>query len=58
MLSFKDVNGDNIPFENKNQLSLEEQRDVLSNEITAYLVNYNDHIFEVDETTYVALSNL
>lgn len=58
MMSFKDVNGENIPFENKNQLSLEEQRDVVSNEITAYLVDYNDHIFEVDETTYEALSNL
>lgn len=57
-LSFKDVNGNNIPFENKNELYLEEQTDVVSGEITAYLVTYNDNTFEVNEETYTALSNL
>lgn len=56
--SFKDVNGENIHFENKNELFLEEQNDVVTGEITAYLVTYNDHIFEVNEETYNALSNL
>ena len=56
--SFKDVNGKNIPFESKNELSLDLQRDVVTNEITAYLVYYNDHTIEVDEDTYNALDNL
>lgn len=57
-LSFKDINGNDIPFESKYDLSLDLQRDVVTKEITAYLVNYNDHIIEVDEDTYNALDNL
>ena len=55
MMSFRDVNGNNIPFENKHELCLDEQRDVVSGEITAYLVIYNDQTYEVDEETYQAL---
>ena len=58
MLSFKDVNGDNIRFEDKSELSLEEQRDVVTDEITAYLVIYNDYTYEVAKKTYEALLNL
>lgn len=57
-LSFKDINGNNIPFDNKNELSLDEQKDVVTGEITAYLVYYNDYTYEVDKTTYNALENL
>lgn len=57
-LSFKDVNGNNIPFESKQDLNLEEQTDVVSGEITAYLVIYNDNTFEVSAETYTALSKL
>lgn len=56
-LSFKDVNGNNIPFDNKNELSLDEQKDVVTGEITAYLVEYNDNTYEVDKQTYEALEN-
>lgn len=57
-LSFKDINGNNIPFGNKNELSLDEQKDVVTGEITAYLVEYNDNIYEVNKQTYNALENL
>jgi len=56
--SFKDINGENIRFDNKNELYLEEQTDVVSGEVTAYLVKYNDYVYEVNEKTYNALSNL
>lgn len=58
MKSFKDVDGNNIPFENKRDLYLEEQRDVVSNEITAYLVECNGYRYEVDRKTYEVLSDL
>lgn len=56
--SFKDINGNDIPFESKYDLSLDLQRDVVTKEITAYLVYYNDHTIEVNEETYNALENL
>lgn len=54
-LSFKDVQGNNIPFNNRDTISLDEQTDVATGEITAYLVEYNDGVYEVDEQTYEAL---
>ncbi len=56
--SFRDLNGKDIRFEDKNELYLEEQNDVVTGEITAYLVNYNDLVYEVNKKTYEALSNL
>lgn len=58
MRSFKDINGNNIPFESKHDLSLDVQTDVVSNEVTAYLVEYNDSIYEVSQEVYDALENL
>ena len=58
MYSFKDVNGNVIPFECKQDLSLELQKDVVSDEITAYLVVYNDHYYEVEKQTYEAIDNM
>lgn len=57
-LSFKDINGNNIPFDNRCELSLDKRKDVVTNEITAYLVYYNDYTYEVDKATYDALKNL
>lgn len=57
-LSFKDIKGNNIPFGNKNELSLDEQKDVVTGEITAYLVECNDSVYEVNKQTYDALENL
>lgn len=57
-LSFKNVDGENIHFDNRNELYLEEQNDVVTGEITAYLVTYNEHVYEVTEETYNALSDL
>lgn len=58
MKSFKDINGNNIAFENKHELSLELQTDVVTNETTAYLVNYNDGVYNVDQEVYEALDKL
>ena len=57
-LSFKDIKGNNIPFDNRCELSLDKRKDVVTNEITAYLVYYNDYTYEVDKATYDALKNL
>ena len=51
-LSFKDVNGNNIPFDNKNKLSLDKQKDVVTGEITAYLVEYNDNTYDCRYLSY------
>lgn len=55
MYSFKTTDGENVPFEAIHDISLDEQTDVETEEITAYLVNYNDHIYEISESTYNAL---
>lgn len=57
MNSFKDINGNDIPFEDLRELDLETQTDIVTDEVTAYLVNYNDHIIEVTEETYNAIKN-
>ena len=56
--SFRTLNGEDIYFENIRELSLDEIRDVATNEVTGYLVTYNDQKFRVNEETYNALSNL
>lgn len=57
MQSFKDIMGENIAFESFKELALDEQRDVVTNKITAYLVEYNDSIYSVDKDTYDALAS-
>lgn len=56
--SFKDIRGKDIPFDNKNELDLELQRDIVSNDVTAYLVHYNDNTYEVEEDVYKAIEKL
>ena len=58
MNSFKTVAGQDISFESANELKLELQTDVSTNEITAYLVEYNDVLYQVSEKTYNAVKNL
>lgn len=58
MNSFKTVGGENIPFDSVTDLKLELQKDVASNEITAYLVEYEDNIYQISETTYDAIVKL
>lgn len=55
MQSFRDINGENIPFEDLNQLNLEEQTDIETGDITAYLVYIEDSIYEVSKKTYEAI---
>ncbi len=52
MRSFKDVNGNNIPFECLNELKLDPQTDIETNEVTAYLVWLEDTAYEVTKKTY------
>ena len=54
----KDIHGENIPFEDKNQLDVELQRDIISDEITAFLVYCNDRPYEVNEQVYNAVAEL
>ena len=58
MNSFKTVAGQDISFESANELKLELQTDVSTNEITAQLVEYNDVLYQVSEKTYNAVKNL
>lgn len=58
MHSFTDVTGTVVPFEDRNELTLDLQRDVVTGNVTAYLVHYNDHIFTVDQVTYSALESM
>lgn len=58
MYSFKDVRGNIIPFENKTQLHLELQTDIVSGEVTAYLVQLEDDIYQVDKKTYDAIDEM
>lgn len=58
MHSFRDINGENIRFEEKSDLDLRLQEDVVTGDITGYLVLYNDHIYEVDKKVYNALKNM
>ncbi len=56
--SFRDINGNDIAFESKYDLKLDLQRDVVTKQVTAYVVYYNDNTFYVNEETYKALDNL
>lgn len=57
MYSFRDINDNNIPFGDLQELDLETQTDIVTDEVTAYLVNYNDQRIEVTEETYNAIKN-
>lgn len=57
MYSFKDTNNNNIAFESFKDLVLSEQRDIVTNNITAYLVEYGDDIYSVSKETYDALAS-
>lgn len=56
--SFRDVDGNNISFENAYELELSKQTDVVTGEITAYLVENNGHLYEVSQQTFEALEAL
>ena len=58
MYSFKDIDGNNISFENKNDLELELQTDIISKEITAYLVYCNGRGYQVVKSVYEALDEM
>lgn len=58
MYSFYDINGAVIPFENRTELSLQLQKDVVSGKVTAYLVECDDRIYQVDKKTYDVLENM
>lgn len=53
--SFRDIDGNNIPFENLNELNLDEQTDIETGDITAYLVRIEDSTYEVSKKTYKAI---
>lgn len=57
MYTFKDIKNNKIPFENIRDLQLSTTTDIVTDEVSAYLVEYNDGIYEVDETTYEAIKN-
>ena len=58
MHSFYDVHGNVISFENRAQLHLELQKDIVSGKITAYLVECDDTIYQVDKRTYDVLDEM
>ena len=58
MYSFRDINGNDIPFESKRDLELELQKDIETDEITAYLVLCNEHAYEVTQKTYEVIENM
>ena len=58
MHSFTDINGTVIPFEIKHELELEEQQDIVSGKITAYLVRKDEMIYTVDQKTYEAIERM
>lgn len=57
MYSFRDINGTDITFEDLQELVLKTQTDIVTDEVTAYLVIYNDHVYKVTEETYNAIKN-
>ena len=58
MNSFKTVAGQDISFESANELKLELQTDVSTKEVTAYLIEYNDNLYQVSKKTYNAVKDL
>lgn len=58
MYSFTDVEGKIVPFESRAQLSLELQRDIVSGNITAYLVECEGYMYQIDEETYNAIDEM
>lgn len=55
---FKTVAGQDVSFESANELKLELQTDVSTKEVTAYLIEYNDNLYQVSEKTYNAVKDL
>lgn len=58
MNSFKTVAGQDVSFESANELKLELQTDVSTKEVTAYLIEYNDNLYQVSKKTYNAVKDL
>lgn len=58
MRSFKDINGEDIAFEDLSELIPDLQKDIETGEVTAYLVEYNGHIIEVSESTYEKIQEM
>ncbi len=58
MNSFKDIDGKDVSFESKSDLELELQRDIISKEITAYLVCCNGCWYKVTKTVFEALDEM
>jgi len=56
--SFKDIDGNDISFESKHELALDEQTDIVTGDVTAYLVEKDDIMYQVDKRTYDAIKNL
>lgn len=58
MYSFRDMQGNDIPFSDRTQLHLELQTDIVSGQVTAYLVECEENIYQVDEKTYKAIEEM
>ena len=52
MRSFKNIDGDNIQFEDIQDLSPDASEDIETGKITAWYVYIGDHAYEVSESTY------
>ncbi|NBH15354.1 hypothetical protein D3Z36_14495 [Lachnospiraceae bacterium] len=57
MKSFKDIDGNNVSFENINELVLDLQTDIVTDDVTAYLVCVEDRTYEVSKKTYQAIES-
>ena len=58
LLSFKNGYEANIPFNSADELSFDTRRDVVTGEVTEYLVYCDGMEQEVDKATYEALVKL
>lgn len=57
MYSFKDIDLEVIYFEDIKELYLSKSTDIVTDEVSAYFVEYNDKTYRVDEVTYEAIEN-
>ncbi len=57
MKSFTDVNGNVVPFSDVSELTLELQTDIETDDVTAYLVWAEEHVYEVSKKTYQAIES-
>ena len=58
MRSFKDIDDNNIQFEDIQDLSPETSEDIETDEITAWYIYIGDHPYEVSESTYNKICEL